>query len=248
MGGIPLCFLLSLALPETHTGRWLDLFLGGLRRASRKLRCFLAGGDTTRRNDILINITVVGEVRTGHAILRSGARPGDIIFVSGRLGEAELGLQTIRRSKGMTSTKNALTRKHLYPEPRLALGQWLAQKGFSTAMVDLSDGLSTDLSGLCAASAVGALLDQSKIPQVRFPDTSLRRSHDPLQLALHRGDDYELLFTVPPLKAKFLPRVFQGVRLTAIGKITRNRELLLEKNGCSKQLAPGGWDPFRKKL
>ncbi|PYU52493.1 MAG: thiamine-phosphate kinase [Acidobacteria bacterium] len=249
MGGIPRCFLLSLAFPETLTGRWLDLFLGGLRHASRKFRCSLAGGDTTRRNDILINITVVGEVRTGHAILRSGARPGDILFVSGRLGEAELGLQTIRRSKGMTSTKNALTRKHLYPEPRLALGQWLAQKGFSTAMIDLSDGLSTDLTRLCAASAVGSLLDQSKIPQVRFPDTSLRRSHDPLQLALHRGDDYELLFTVPPRKAKFLPRVFQGVRLTAIGKITPNRELLLlEKNGCSKQLAPGGWDLFRKKL
>jgi len=116
-------------------------------------------------------------------------------------------------------------------------------------MMDLSDGLSTDLSGLCAASAVGALLDQSKIPQVRFPDTSLRRSHDPLQLALHRGDDYELLFTVPPLKAKFLPRVFQGVRLTAIGKITQSRDLLLlRENGRSKQLMPGGWDPFRKKL
>ena len=248
MGGIPLCFLLSLALRETHTGRWLDLFLGGLRRASRKFRCFLAGGDTTRRNDILINVTVIGEARTGSAILRSGARPGDILYVSGRLGEAELGLQIVRQSRGMAATKKPLTRKHLYPEPRLAPGQWLAQQAFSTAMIDLSDGLSADLSRLCAASAVGAVLDQSKIPKVRFPDASLRRSHDPLQLALHGGDDYELLFTVPPRKAKFLPRVFQGVRLTAIGKITRNRELLLEKNGCSKQLAPGGWDPFRKKL
>ena len=247
MGGIPRCFLLSLALPETHTGRWLDLFLGGLRRASRKFRCFLAGGDTTRRNDILINITVIGEVRTGHAILRSGARPGDILFVSGRLGGAELGLQVVRHNKGMASTKTTLTRKHLYPETRLALGQWLAQKGFPTAMMDLSDGLSTDLSRLCAASAVGALLDRSKIQRAKIPGFAIRCGYDRLQLALHGGDDYELLFTVPPRKTKFLPETFQGVSLTAIGKITQNRDLLLlEENSRSKQLVPIGWDPFRK--
>src|SRR5439155_1272291 len=99
MGGTPRGFLLSLALPETHAGQWLVLFLGGLRRASRKFQCFLAGGDTTRRNDVLISITVCGEVRTRSAILRSAARPGDILCVSGRLGEAELGLQIVRHSK-----------------------------------------------------------------------------------------------------------------------------------------------------
>ena len=249
MGGIPRCFLLSLALPTTHTGRWLNLFLGGLRRASRKFRCFLAGGDTTRRNDILINVTAVGEVQAGRAILRSGARPGDILYVSGRLGEAELGLQTIRRSKGMTRTKNALARKHLYPVPRLALGQWLAQKGFSNAMLDLSDGLSTDLTRLCAASAVGALLDGSKIPRAKVPNFTIRQGYDRLQLALHGGDDYELLFTVSPRKTKFLPETFQGVSLTAIGRIVHGRKmLLLEQNGQTKRLMPGGWDPFRKKL
>jgi thiamine-monophosphate kinase len=249
MGGIPRCFLLSLALPATHTGRWLDLFLGGLRRASRKFRCFLAGGDTTRRNDILINVTVVGEVRAGHAIRRSGARPGDILYASGRLGEAELGLQVVRHSKGMASTKIPLTRKHLYPQPRLALGQWLAQQGFSTAMIDLSDGLSTDLTRVCAASAVGALLDRSKIPRAKIPDFAIRRGYDRLQLALHGGDDYELLFTVPPRKTKFLPETFQGVNLTAIGRIVRGRKLLLlVENGRAMQIVRSGWDPFRKKL
>ena|SRR6266446_2031887 len=247
MGGIPRCFLLSLALPETHTGQWLDLFLGGLRRASRRFRCLLAGGDTTRHHDILIDVTVVGEVRTGSAILRSGARPGDILYVSGRLGEAELGLQIVRQSRGTAATRNPLTRKHLYPEPHLALGQWLAQEGLPTAMMDLSDGLSTDLERLCAASTVGALLDQSKIPQVGIPGLALRGDHDPLQFALHGGDDYELLFTVPPRKAKFLPKTFRGASLTAIGKITESRELLLlDENGRSKQLVPSGWDPFRK--
>src|SRR6266404_5775662 len=90
MGGQPRCFLLSLALPQAYTGPWLDKFLRGLRRAARKYCCFLAGGDTARRKEILINVTVVGEVREGQAVLRSGAKPGDVIFVSGRLGEAEL--------------------------------------------------------------------------------------------------------------------------------------------------------------
>jgi thiamine-monophosphate kinase len=249
MGGTPRCFLLSLALPEEHTGRWLDLFLGGLRRASRKFQCTLAGGDTTLRNEILINVTVVGEVRAGRAIQRSGARPGDILYVSGTLGEAELGLRIVQRSKGAARKKNLLTRKHLYPEPRLALGQWLVKESLATAMMDLSDGLSSDLSRLCAASAVGALLEMVKIPQVQIPHDALKSGHDPAQLALHGGDDYELLFTVPPRKAKPLPKTFRGVRLTAIGRITRKRELLVqEENGHTRKLLPRSWDPFREKL
>jgi thiamine-monophosphate kinase len=249
MGGAPRCFLLSLALPSSHTGRWLDQFLGGLLRASQKFRCVLAGGDTTRRNEIFINITVVGEVRVGHSVLRSGARPDDILYVSGRLGEAELGLQIVRRSKGAADRKKPLTRKHLYPEPRLALGQWLDQKSLATAMMDLSDGLSIDLSRLCTASKVGALLEMAKLPQARIPKAFRRQGHVPLQLALHGGDDYELMFTVPPRKAKFLPNTFQGVDLTAIGRITRSRKLLvLDEHGRAMQLISRGWDPFRKKL
>jgi thiamine-monophosphate kinase len=249
MGGAPRCFLLSLAMPETHTGLWLDLLLGGLRRASRKFQCVLAGGDTTRRDKILINITVVGEVRAGSAVLRSGARADDILYVSGRLGEAELGLQILRRTKGAASKNSPLTRKHLYPEPRLALGQWLSKKGLATAMMDLSDGLSSDLPRLCAASAVGARLEKVKIPQVQPRDLALKHGRDPLQLALHGGDDYELLFTVPPRKAKLLPKSFRGVALTPIGKITQERVLLvLEKNGRASRFTPGGWDPFRRKL
>jgi len=247
MGGAPRCFLLSLALPETHTGRWLSLFLGGLRRASRKFRCALAGGDTTRRNEILINVAVVGEVRSGSALLRSTARPGDFLYVSGRLGEAELGLQIVRRGQGAASKNNLLIRKHLYPEPRLALGQWLVKKGLATALMDLSDGLSSDLSRLCAASAVGARLEKAKIPRIPAPWAAVKHGCDPMQLALHAGDDYELLFAVPPSKAKLIPETFRGLRLTAIGRITRERQLtLLEENGRARQLLPRGWDPFRR--
>jgi thiamine-monophosphate kinase len=247
MGGRPGCFLLSLALPETHTGRWLDLLLGGLRRASRKFRCPLAGGDTTRGDEILINVTVVGEVRAGHAVLRSGAREGDVIYVSGRLGEAELGLQIVRQGKRAADKRKPLTRKHLYPEPRLALGQWLVKKGLATAMMDLSDGLSSDLPRLCARSSVGARLEQAKIPRVPSA-LAMRYGPDPLHFALHGGDDYELLFTVPPQKTRLLPTSFLGVSLTAIGGITAERKLLvLEEDGSARPLLAGGWDPFREK-
>jgi thiamine-monophosphate kinase len=240
---------MSLALPSTHTGRWLDLFLGGLRRASRKFHCVLAGGDTTRRDQILINITVGGEVPTGQAILRSGARPGDILYVSGRLGEAELGLRILQRSPRLTRSNKDPIKKHLYPVPRLALGQWLLEKGFATAMLDLSDGVSSDLPRLCAASSVGAQLQLASLPKPRYRDAALRLRLDPDELALHGGDDYELLFTVHSRKAKFLPQKFQGILLTPVGVITRKQALLLqEKSGQLRPLWPGGWDPFRKEL
>src|SRR5882762_6059099 len=99
MGGVPRCFLLSLALPESRTGRWLDAFLGGLRRASRKFACTLAGGDTTQCREILISVAIVGEICKGRAVLRAGARAGDILYVTGRPGEAELGLRILKNSK-----------------------------------------------------------------------------------------------------------------------------------------------------
>lgn len=247
MGGVPRCFLLSLALPVSHTGPWLDGFLGGLRRASRRFKCVLAGGDTTQRKEILINIATVGEAQTGRAMLRLGARLGDLIYVSGDLGEADLGLQVLRQSRSSVSPKDPLLRRHLYPEPRLALGEWLAKKQLASAMMDLSDGLSSDLPRLCAASGVGARLESARIPQTRNSDAARKLGLYPLELALHGGDDYELLFTVPPQKARSLPKVFRGVKLTPIGRMTQKANLVIsDENGRERPLVAGGWDPFRK--
>jgi thiamine-monophosphate kinase len=246
MGGVPRCFLLSLALPATHTGVWLDQFLGGLRRAAKRFGCVLAGGDTTRNENILINVTVMGETRTGRAILRSGARPGDTLFVSGRLGGAELGLRRIRDSKHRLNIHDALLQRHLYPEPRLAVGRWLAEKRFPSAMMDLSDGLSTDLPRLCSASGVGARIAASEIPRVHMPKNERGAGDDPLEMGLHGGDDYELLFTVPRRKAQHLPGRVHGLPITAIGEITEDRALLLiEEAGRAGPLLNLGWDPFR---
>jgi thiamine-monophosphate kinase len=247
MGGEPKCFLLSLALPRTHTGRWLGQFLGGLRRAARRFTCQLAGGDTTRSGDILINITVLGEARAGKAVLRSGAKAGDLIFVSGRLGEAELGLRTLRRGPTASRRGSLCVRKHLYPEPRLALGQWLAKNRIATAMMDLSDGLSSDLPRLCAASAAGALIDARKIPCVASAESRGLTAAGRLALAVNGGDDYELLFTVRPGNARRVPPRFQGIPLTCVGEIVRKRLIqIVQPNGQKKTLVPAGWDPFRR--
>ncbi len=240
MGGTPRCFLLSLALPESLTGKWLDEFLRGLRRASRALGCELAGGDTTRRDEVLISITVIGEVRIGRAIVRSGARAGDLLFVSGTLGEADLGLRQVRRMRGVAKAKNATLRKHLYPRPRLELGQWLGEKRLATAMMDVSDGLSTDLARLCAASGVGARIYGDALPL-----TPLAKSGEARALALHGGDDYELLFAVSRDNVRRLPRKVHGLRLTRIGEITRERKILVTTDGGTAPLVAGGWDPFR---
>jgi thiamine-monophosphate kinase len=247
MGSAPRCFLLSLALPETHLGRWLDDFLVGLRRASRAFHCALVGGDITRRREILINVTVVGEVPAGKALLRAGARPGDVLYVSGTLGEAELGLRLLRSGRGVADKKDRRLRKHLYPDPRLALGSWLREKRLASAMMDLSDGLSSDLPRLCLASAVGARIDAARLPAAQISPDDQKRALLPLQLALHGGDDYELLFAVPRHKTKFVPRSLQGVRLTAIGEITRGRAIVLvEPGGREVPLPADGWDPFQQ--
>jgi thiamine-monophosphate kinase len=245
MGGTPRCFLLSLALPRPVADKWLDGFLRGLRRASHALDCALAGGDTTRQKRILINVTVIGEVPRGRAVPRSGARPGDLLFVSGRIGEAELGLRLLRKSRGRARTTVAAMRKHLYPEPRIALARWLAANRLVSALMDISDGLSTDLARLCEASGVGAVISERAVPGPRGA-----ASVDASELAVHGGEDYELLFTVPAKQMRRFRRLWRNqfrMPLACIGTIIRQKKLLLIEDGRKAvELRPGGWDPFRK--
>jgi thiamine-monophosphate kinase len=169
-----------------------------------------------------------------------------MIYVSGWLGEADIGLQFLKRSKRPASTKDRRLRKHLYPEPRLALGQWLAEKRLASAMMDLSDGLSSDLPRLCFASSAGAYIESSHVPLAQGATQARKLGLNPLRLALHGGDDYELLFTVPPQKKRLVPRTFGGLPLTPIGVITgEKRIVVVDKLGRKQPLDPSGWDPFR---
>jgi thiamine-monophosphate kinase len=258
MGSNPRYFVVGLAVPPTCTGKWLDNFLEGMARAARRFGLRLVGGDTTKYPAVILNLTVIGEVNRGRAILRSGARPGDLICVTGSLGEAELGWQLVQRRLHKKISWKNLLRKHLYPEPRLAVGQWLTKHRFASAMIDTSDGLSTDLGHICKASGVGAEVFAEKIPLVKVPLELQAIGLDPLRLALNGGEDYELLFTVPERLAERLPRKVEGVPVTVIGEITRNKKILLVDSGRavgqtsrqskkqSTELRPGGWDPFRK--
>jgi thiamine-monophosphate kinase len=245
MGARPLYFLLSLALPLSCTGKWLDRFLEGMSEAARSFGLVLAGGDTTKSPLAAINLTVIGEVTTGQAVLRSGARPGNLICVSGTLGEAELGLRLLQRGLHKTRKWERLIRKHIHPEPRLALGEWVATSGRATAMIDTSDGLSTDLAHICEASGVGAKVWADRIPKVSVPSDLQKLGLDPLRLALQGGEDYELLFTVPKRVAQYLPRAVHGVPITIIGEITREGLIQLKDDaGRTKALPAQGWDPF----
>jgi thiamine-monophosphate kinase len=259
MGAHPRLFFLTLAIPPRQTGAWLNGFLRGMARAARQLNMLLAGGDTSRFSSIAMAITVLGKAPRGQAVRRSSARPGDILCVSGRLGRAQLGLELLRKlpraslRSGLQS-RGALRRllqPHLYPAIRVQLGAWLARHRMASGMMDVSDGLSTDLPRLCAASGVGARLWAERIPRVRIPAEGFQGLKsarlDPLELALHGGEDYELLFAVPPRRVKELRRAPGFSELAAIGEIERgSRVVIVDAGGRAKPLCPGGWDSFRK--
>ena len=256
MGARPRFFLLTLVLARDRIGRWLDEFLGGLGRAARGLDMTLIGGDTTTNPTIFISITVVGEIAKGRAVKRSGATPGDLIYVTGRLGAAELGLRLLKsRSKKSIERRlirhSAPLRAHLYPRIQVEWGEWLVRHRLASSMIDISDGLSTDLSRLCGASGVGAEIWADQIPRVlipagNHPKTRALSRLNPLELALNGGEDYELLFTVQPSHLRHLARAPRFAELTQIGQIVRRRQLtLILGDGAKRPLVPGGWDPFR---
>jgi thiamine-monophosphate kinase len=262
MGATPRFFLLTLAIPTSRTGTWLDGFLRGMARASRAMNMVLLGGDTTKSRTVSISITVLGEIARGREVTRSGARSGDLIYVSGTLGRAQLGLEVLLKSptRGIALTARSvkdrdpelrrLLRPHLYPTIRLELGAWLAKHRVASAMMDISDGLSTDLARLCTASRVGAQIRSASVPKVVLPEVlskHLKRLNlDPLKMSLHGGDDYELLFTVSPRHIKMLAKAPEFSQLTSIGEITAGKGVtLVSPSGAKRPLIPQGWDPFR---
>lgn len=253
MAARPRLFLLSLALPACRTGAWLDAMLSGMARASKRLGLRLAGGDTTRspgeKGRVALNLMVLGEAGRGPKVGRASAKPGDGIYVTGVLGRAQLGLDLLMRG-GAGRRKNAKRlSSYYYPELPLDFALWLGRNRLPSAMMDISDGLSTDLTRLCAASRVGARIDANRIPVVNVPrPPSQVAGLDPLTLALHGGEDYGLLFTVARRLDPRIPSVFGRTRITRIGEIERGSKIsVVATSGEVSLLKPGGWDPFAKR-
>lgn len=242
MGGEPVAAFLSLALPHNLRQGWARRFSHGLISLANKYRVTLAGGDTAESpNGILADIAVVGTAPAGKAVLRSGARPGDRIFVTGELGGSAAAMAGIRKKPRRKPNPIDYPR-HFFPDPRIAIGRILRAKGLASAMIDTSDGLSTDLAHICEESGVGAELFAEALPRATVGKP---RREVGLQLALHGGEDYELLFT-SPIGAR-IPSRIAGVPVTAIGRITRRKRIVLMNPGeVEHELKPLGWEHFRK--
>jgi thiamine-monophosphate kinase len=244
MGARPEAAFLSLALPSELTGSWLQGFLDGFMALAERHRVPLAGGDTAksppgahkRGGLVVADIVLLGSVPRGKSLLRSGARPGDVIYVTGSLGGSAAELVDLERRPARRAATTG--HPHLYPEPRLAAGRKLMQRGLATAAIDLSDGLSTDLAHLCEESRVSAEIDAEALP------VDARAT---LEQALHGGEDYELLFTARPKIV--VPRQLGGVLVHAIGRITkqaRKPRVEIARDGKRTVLVAAGWEHFRR--
>jgi len=242
MGGAAVAVFLSLATPRNLPQSWVRLFVSSIITLAEKHGATLAGGDTAESpGGILADIIVIGSVPKGRAILRSGAKPRDRIYVSGELGGSAAAITDLHTQLKKRANPRAYPR-HFYPEPRLELGRILREKNLASAMIDTSDGLSTDLAHICEESGVGAEIDSSTIPLASVGKPA--REVD-LELALHGGEDYELLFTAP--RGKRIPNRLAGVRINHIGRITKSRQIILRNSlGDASKLLPKGWEHFRK--
>lgn len=255
MGSRPLWSLVSIGVPEdVWQTDFVDRFYDGLLNLAHRYGVQLIGGDTSRTTEtIVIDSIAAGECAAGTSVMRSGAGPGDQIFVTGSLGAAAAGLRLIERGAHLAEQNlgdddsqklDHILLRQLRPEPRVGWGIVLGEERLATSMIDLSDGLSSDLNRLCVASGAGALIDSSLLPiDERVTELCGRRALDPLQLALHGGEDFELLFTVKPGNVAKLPRRVDGVEIKRIGEIT-SEGVKISEGQRTWVLKPGGWKHF----
>jgi len=255
MGGKPVFIFLSLGLPQAFDPSWVHAFSKGIAGACREYDCLLVGGDTVHsREGVMITITVIGEVPANEVIYRSGALPGDMVWVSGELGLAAAGLEICRSGvKSDSVSLLPLVEAHLNPQPRVFLGRLLAESRLVHAMMDLSDGLATDLSHLCKQSGVGAIIHSDKLPtSPALSDASHLLKQDPLDLMIKGGEDYELVFATgvdaaPEIRA--LSRK-ADVLVTQVGTIVEKRgvRLIFPDTSSEKQkevsISFAGFDHF----
>lgn len=233
MGARPVAAFLSVALPNTCTATWFKGFMRGFHALAESHGVQLAGGDTSEApgSEVLADIMLIGTVPQGAALLRSGAKIGDGIYVSGSLGGSAVELTSLALGKRFRRQSNRA--RQTFPEPRVQLGQMLRKRNLAAACIDLSDGLSTDLQHLCVASGVRAAIELAKLPIAAGASEAQ---------ALHGGEDYELLFTARP--SVKVPARLAGLAMTRIGTIVQGSGPVVEADGL--ELKAAGWQHFRK--
>ncbi len=247
-GAAPLGYLLTTALPPSHDEAWLEQFCKGLAADQAAYGIFLLGGDTVMTpGPTTLSVAAIGTVAAGRAVLRSGARAGDIVHVSGTIGDAALGVLAAKGQElGIGAAEKAfLVDRFRLPQPRLNLGARLA--GLASAMMDISDGLAADFGHLCAASGLGGVIEAARVPL--SPATQAALARDPARLAtvLGGGDDYELLFTAPAGATPALAAIARetGVAVTAIGRVEHGTGVrVLDQAGREIALAVKGYEHF----
>jgi thiamine-monophosphate kinase len=240
MGGDPVAAFLSLALPAQIPQRWVDRFFDGLLRLAGDFKVALAGGDISQSPlGVLADIVVVGSVPKGEAILRSGAQPGDRIYVTGQLGESAAALAALQSGRKIRAVDYP---SHFKPVPRVRIGQYLRRHGLASAMIDISDGFSTDLHHICEESGVGAEIREDAVPLAKIGRAAAAVD---MAYALHGGEDYQLLFTAR--RGQAVPATIGGTPITQVGVIAKSKKIVLVNgNQPRSKLAPLGWEHFRK--
>ena len=249
MGGIPKYIFISICLPESIERGWLQGWLGGVESIVREYDCCLAGGDTVRGKNVTINVSVIGTVRRDKAILRNSADIGQSIFVSGQLGSAAAGLLLFQQSNRVKLNKQPFTepfkKRHLDPDPDVRCGALLSESGLVTSMQDISDGIATDLSHICTASGIRAVIEESQLPF--HPD--LPRVADALgsnltDLLVSGGEDYHLVFTIDNNKDDELYKLMNvhGIDVYRIGKTVAGAGVFLHRRGALEEITYGGFE------
>ncbi|HEY3138089.1 MAG TPA: thiamine-phosphate kinase [Blastocatellia bacterium] len=253
MGGVPRFAMISVAIPRKYSSEFIDELFGGVFELAEASGVSIIGGDTSgSRDSLFVDVSVLGECESGRAVTRGGAKPGDAIYVTGSLGASALGLFllesgfNLNKSEDPSSANTQAVLKHLCPNPQLKLGRAIGDEGVATAMIDISDGLSTDLGHICDESGCGAIILAGAIPIAECVKslTSESEDIDPLALALHGGEEYELLFTARPENQRRIEdlSVACEVAVTSIGNILPGRGLQMERDSRLEPLPSLGYE------
>lgn len=253
MGGTPRFALVTLALPSSTPVADVDALYRGIRRSCEHYTLSLIGGDTTRAPQMLLSLVLIGEQDEDQVVARSGASPGEAVCVTGTLGDAAFGFVLLEegiRAEGASADIQWLLHRHVAPRPRVIIGRRIAGEGLASAMIDVSDGLATDIKHLCTASGIGARIELARLPcSSPLKELAPTRGLDPFQVALTGGEDYELLFTVPAEKLETLEYEARivGPRITRIGTTTDATEgvVVVEPDGRARPLSEEGFNHFR---